>query len=68
MSDGDFTLAKDGHLAIISLNRPEKRNALTGATLLQLQHMAEALADVGEADKVLDLMTADVPEARIVVE
>ncbi len=26
------------------------------------------LADVGEADKVLDLMTADVPEARIVVE
>lgn len=53
MSDGDFTLAKEGHLAILTLNRPEKRNALTGATLLQLQHMAEALADDGEVRAVI---------------
>jgi enoyl-CoA hydratase/carnithine racemase len=48
MSEGDFTLVKDGLLAIITLSRPEKRNALTGQSLLQLQHMAEALS--GEAE------------------
>jgi enoyl-CoA hydratase/carnithine racemase len=53
MSDGDFTLVKDGHLAIISLNRPDKRNALTGATLLQLQHLSESLAEDGDVRAVI---------------
>ena len=53
MSDGDFTLAKKGHLAIITLSRPEKRNALTGATLLQLQHLSESLAEDAEVRAVI---------------
>jgi enoyl-CoA hydratase/carnithine racemase len=53
MSSGDFALAKDGALAIITLNRPEKRNALTAESLLQLQHMAEALAHDGEVRAVI---------------
>lgn len=48
MSDGSFKLVKEGPLAIITLSRPEKRNALTGQSLQQLQHMSESLSD--EAD------------------
>jgi enoyl-CoA hydratase/carnithine racemase len=53
MSDGDFTLVKDGAFAIITLSRPEKRNALTGQSLLQLQHMAEALSYDGDVRAVI---------------
>ena len=53
MTDGDFSMVRDGHLAIITLNRPEKRNALTGQSLLQLQHMAEALSDDGAVRAVI---------------
>ena len=53
MSEGHFRLEQQGHIVTITLNRPEKRNALTSATLMQLKGMAEALADNPEARVVI---------------
>jgi enoyl-CoA hydratase/carnithine racemase len=53
MNDGDFRLVKDGHLAILTLDRPEKRNALTGQTLLQLRKLAESLSVESEVRAVV---------------
>lgn len=53
MSEGHFRLEQQGHIVTITLNRPEKRNALTSATLMQLKGMAEALADNPEARVVV---------------
>jgi enoyl-CoA hydratase/carnithine racemase len=53
MSDGHFRLEQRGHIVTITLDRPEKRNALTPATLMQLKGMAEALADNPEARAVI---------------
>lgn len=41
MTEGDFRLERDGPIAIVTLDRPAKRNALTPASLRQLQRMAE---------------------------
>lgn len=45
---GDFRLDRDGQVAILTLDRVERRNALTQATLSQLEHLADSLRD--EAD------------------
>lgn len=43
MSEGHFRMDLDGPIAIITLDRPEKRNALTPASLAQLEAMADEL-------------------------
>lgn len=53
MSEGHFQLEQQGHIVTITLSRPEKRNALTSATLMQLKGMAEALADNQDARAVI---------------
>lgn len=53
MSEGNFRLVQHGHIVTITLDRPEKRNALTAASLMQLKGMAEALADNPEARAVI---------------
>jgi enoyl-CoA hydratase/carnithine racemase len=45
MSAGDFKVSYDGAIATLTLDRPEKRNALTPATLAQLKTIAEDLRD-----------------------
>lgn len=45
MSDGDFRLSREGAVAILTLNRPERRNALTPATLSQLERLADSMRD-----------------------
>lgn len=45
MTEGSFTLSADGPIAVITHNRPEKRNALTTASLIQLKGFAESLTD-----------------------
>ncbi len=53
MSDGDFTLARDGAVATLTLSRPEKRNALSPATMAQLKAFAEQLRDEPEIRAVV---------------
>jgi enoyl-CoA hydratase/carnithine racemase len=53
MSEGNFRLEQQGHIVTITLDRPEKRNALTAASLMQLKRMAEALADNPDARAVI---------------
>lgn len=53
MSEGNFQLEQSDHIVTITLNRPEKRNALTPASLAQLKNMAEGLADNPEARAVI---------------
>lgn len=43
--DGDFRIVHDGAIATITLDRPAKRNALTPASLRQLERLAEELRD-----------------------
>ena len=43
--EGDFHLAIDGAIATITLDRPAKRNALTPASLQQLEQMAVQMRD-----------------------
>lgn len=45
MTDGHFVLARADGVATLTLDRGEKRNALTPASLAQLQTMAEALRE-----------------------
>lgn len=42
---GDFTITRDGAIATITLDRPAKRNALTPASLRQLEKLAEGFRD-----------------------
>lgn len=53
MNEGHFRLQQDGAVVTITHARPEKRNALTPASLLQLKQMAEGLADNSEARVVI---------------
>lgn len=53
MSEGHFQQSQDGHIVTLTLARPEKRNALTPATLAQLKGLAEALSDNVEARVVI---------------
>jgi enoyl-CoA hydratase/carnithine racemase len=53
MSEGNFRFDQQGHIVTITLDRPEKRNALTAASLAQLKGMAESLADNPEARAVI---------------
>lgn len=53
MIDGHFSLKKEGAIAVLTLNRPDKRNALTSATLLQLQHIAESMSEEGDIRAVI---------------
>lgn len=53
MSTGNFRLEQHGHIVTITLDRAEKRNALTPASLNQLKGMAESLADNPEARAVI---------------
>ena len=45
MSQGDFQVEHDGAVATLTLSRPEKRNALSPATMLQLKAIAEELRE-----------------------
>ena len=45
MTEGDFHLTHDGAVATITLDRPAKRNALTPASLAQLERLAEGFRD-----------------------
>lgn len=53
MSDAHFEIAREGAIATINLNRPEKRNALTPASLRQLEHFATELRDAAEVRAVI---------------
>lgn len=53
MSEGHFRLTHDGAIATLTLDRGEKRNALTNATLAQLQGLAEDLRDAAEIRAVI---------------
>lgn len=43
--EGDFRLSRDGMIATITLDRPAKRNALTLASLRQLERLAEGFRE-----------------------
>ncbi len=45
MAEGHFRVEHDGAIATLTLDRGDKRNALTTATLDQLRRLAEALRD-----------------------
>lgn len=53
MSDGDFRLSRDGAVAVLTLDRVAKRNALTPATLAQLERLADAMRDEPEVRAVV---------------
>jgi enoyl-CoA hydratase/carnithine racemase len=54
MSDGgDFRLELRGHLAILTLDRTAKRNALTPATLAQLERLADEMRLMEEVRAVV---------------
>ncbi len=53
MSQGDFTLSVEGPLAILTLDRRERRNALTPQTLRQLESLAGELREMAEVRAVI---------------
>ena len=57
MSDGtdggDFRLELKGHVAVLTLDRVAKRNALTPATLSQLEHLADEMRLMEEVRAVV---------------
>ena len=53
MSEGNFTVEHDGAIATLTLDRPDKRNALSPATMLQLKTIAEALREQPEIRAVV---------------
>ena len=53
MSDGDFRLDRNGAFAILTLDRPSKRNALTPQTLLQLERLAGEIREMPEIRAVV---------------
>ncbi|WP_205480044.1 enoyl-CoA hydratase/isomerase family protein [Sphingomonas arenae] len=50
---GDFRLDRDGPIAIITLDRPAKRNALTPESLVQLERLAEGFRDEPDTRAVI---------------
>ena len=59
MTQGHYRLDRDGALAILTLDRPGKRNALTPETLVQLEHLAEGLRDSDARAVILRAEGAD---------
>ncbi len=57
--DGDFRIVRDGAIATITLDRPAKRNALTPASLRQLETMAEGFRDEPDIRAVIIRATGD---------
>lgn len=53
MAEGHFRLTHDGAIATLTLDRGERRNALTNATLAQLQGLAEDLRDAADIRAVI---------------
>lgn len=53
MTEGNFRLEQQGHIVTITLDRTEKRNALTLASIAQLKAMAETLSENIEARAVI---------------
>lgn len=53
MTEGSFRIERDGAVTIVTLDRVEKRNALTPASLTQLRRIAEDLADDGATRAVI---------------
>ena len=53
MSDGDFNLVRDGAVATITLYRAAKRNALTPASLTQLEKLATGFREDAETRVVI---------------
>ena len=53
MSQGDFTLSVEGALAILTLDRRERRNALTPQTLRQLETLAGDIREMAEVRAVV---------------
>lgn len=51
--EGDFRIVRNGAIATITLDRPAKRNALTPASLRQLERLAEGFRDEPEIRAVI---------------
>lgn len=60
---GHVRLTRDGAVATLTLDRVERRNALTNATLAQLQDLAEGLRD--EADIRAVILCAEGPDFSV---
>ena len=54
MADSTIQLAYDGHIAIITLNRPEKRNAISFDLI---DDLLRALDDVAKSDAIVLILT-----------
>lgn len=48
-----FCLSREGFVATVSINRPERRNALTPEMLISLRHIAESFRDDSQARAVI---------------
>ncbi len=53
MTQGDFKIERDGAIAILTLDRTERRNALTPATLVQLEQLADSMRDETDVRAVI---------------
>lgn len=53
MTEGTIDYRSEGGIALITLNRPDKRNALTASMCDQLQHALERLRDGGDRVGIL---------------
>ena len=53
MSYEYFTLEKNGHVAVVSFNRPDKMNALSADVLEELEHVAHSFRSDGETRAVV---------------
>jgi enoyl-CoA hydratase/carnithine racemase len=53
MTEGHFVVSRAEGIATITLDRQDKRNALTPASLLQLQHIAEGFREEPETRAVI---------------
>ena len=49
----NLTVEREGHLAIVTLNRPEKRNALSLDLMAEIEHVAGSFRDDGETRAVI---------------
>jgi enoyl-CoA hydratase/carnithine racemase len=53
MTEGHFTVTRADGVATVTLDRQDKRNALTSASLLQLQHIAEGFREEQDTRAVI---------------
>lgn len=44
MPTGYISVTRDGHIATVSINRPEKRNAITNEMMEEIEHIAKSFA------------------------